>query len=330
MRAGLGKGIRAMCAGVLAGVIAGAASAGGATPAPTPTLVPVAPGARGDFRAAAVRTATPRGGMSVRRDVQYCVAGRVPLRMDVYSPRDTAPGSTPRPLVIYVHGGGFFDGDKNSSVVRAYMTELVGRGFVGASVNYRLAPAFQFPAMLEDVKCAVRYFRANSSAYGINPNRIGMMGSSAGAQLASLVGVTDPRARFEGNGGYRNQSSRVQAVADLFGYADMTVGVSRSMRAQNIRVFGSVDGLVLGSPVTYASADDPPFLIMHGDRDRTVPLSQSQRFLQRLRAARVPATLHVVNNADHGFREAGTGPVWPNQEARLDIVGDFFVRTLMR
>lgn len=309
-------------------VVWAAAAPAAATPVPTPTPIPVERSARVEAGAHAVRTAAPASGMSVRRDVQYCVAGRVPLRMDVYAPRNAA--SQPRPLVIYVHGGGFISGDKNSSTVRAYMNELVGRGFVGASVNYRLAPTFQFPAMLEDVKCAVRYFRANSSAYKIDPNRIGIMGSSAGGELASLAGVTDQRAGFEGNGGYLNQSSRVQAVVDLFGYADMTVGLSRGVRERKLKVFGSVNGLVLGSPVTYISSDDPPFLIMHGDHDRTVPLNQSQLFLQKLRAARVPATLSVVSNADHGFRAAGTGPVRPNQEARLDIIGDFFTRTLMR
>lgn len=321
---------RTTCSTALLSLVVWAAGAAhaAATPVPTRTPIPAARGARVDAGAQAVRAVAPAIRMSVRREVQYCVAGRVPLRMDVYAPRDAAP--RPRPLVIYVHGGGFVSGDKNSSVVRAYMAELVGRGFVGASVNYRLAPTFQFPAMLEDVKCAVRYFRANSSAYNIDSGRIGIMGSSAGGQLASLVGVTDSRAGFEGNGGYLTQSSRVQAVADLFGYADMTVGLPRGVRERKLQVFGSATGLVLGSPVTYVSTGDPPFLIMHGDLDRTVPLSQSQLFVQKLRAARLPATLQVVSNADHGFRDAGAGPVWPNQEERLDIIGDFFTRTLMR
>ena len=274
------------------------------------------------------RAAASSGGMSVRRDVQYCVAGRVPLTMDVYAPR--AVDAPPRPLVLYVHGGGFGQGDKNTSTARAYMAELVSRGFVGASVNYRLAPNHRFPAMLEDVKCAVRYFRANSASYRIDPGRIGIMGSSAGGQLAAMVGVTDSRARFEGSGGYGNQSSRVQAVADLFGFADLTAPLPRQLRQGLLNVFGSPEAMAIGSPVTYVTSDDPPFLIMHGDQDRTVPLSQSQLLLQKLRAARVPATLYIVTNADHGFRETGTGPVSPDRDTRLDIIGDFFTRTLRR
>ncbi|MFN8643067.1 MAG: alpha/beta hydrolase [Candidatus Binatia bacterium] len=286
------------------------------------TLILVAATGRGEARAE-----SSSGGVSVRRDVQYCVAGRTQLTMDVYAPRAVDP--PPRPLVIYVHGGGFGRGDKNTSTARAYMAEMVSRGFVGASVNYRLAPSSGFPAMLEDVKCAVRYFRANSSTYRVDPNRIGIMGSSAGGQLASMTGVTDARARFEGSGGYANQSSRVQAVVDLFGFADLTA-LPRPQRDSLLKVFGSPAGLAAGSPINYVTSDDPPFLIMHGDRDRSVPLSQSEALLQRLRAARVPATLYVVNNADHGFEATGAGPVSPDRDTRLDIIGDFFTRTLRR
>jgi acetyl esterase/lipase len=246
--------------------------------------------------------------------------------MDVYSPRQAATG--PRPLVLFVHGGAFTSGDKNSSTARAYMGELVSRGFVGASINYRLAPAHQFPAMLEDVKCAVRYFRANSRTYNIAPNRIGIMGASAGAELAALAGVTDRSAGFEGSGGYGNQSSRVQAVVDLYGWADMTANLPRGVREQKLRIFGSSDRLAAGSPVTYVSRDDPPFLIMHGDRDRTVPLDQSRRLYEKLRAARVPATLVVVSNAGHGFEKVTAGAVRPDAATRLKIIGDFFARTL--
>src|SRR5258708_29883266 len=147
--------------------------------------------------------------------------------------------------------------------------------------------------MIEDVKCAVRFLRAQAGTYHIDPKEIGVWGGSAGGHLVSLLGVTDQRAVFE-VGKYSDQTSRVQAVVDLFGPADLTVFFSDAY-LQQLResVFGSFD-LAKASPVTYITADDPPFLIMQGDADKTVPFSQSQEFYNKLVAAGVSAKLIVV------------------------------------
>ncbi|MDX2167964.1 MAG: alpha/beta hydrolase [Deltaproteobacteria bacterium] len=280
-------------------------------PAPAATPVPT-------------RTPVPGSVAQVMRNVAYCTVGGVALSMDVYIPQRSGP----RPLVIYIHGGGFVSGDKDSSTARVHIRDLNNRGYVAATINYRLAPAFKFPAMLEDVKCAIRHFRARASKYGIDPNRIGLLGHSAGAQLAALAGLADRRAGLEGSGAFLNQSSRVNAVVSLYGYADMTVALPRRQRDQLLKTFATVDGLKRGSPVAYISADDPPFLIMHGDRDQTIPASQSQILYQRLRGAGVPATLYLVANADHGFTPVGGQPVTPTQKERLKYIGDFFDRWL--
>jgi dipeptidyl aminopeptidase/acylaminoacyl peptidase len=120
----------------------------------------------------------------------------------------------------------------------------------------------------------------------------------------------------------------VNAVVSLFGYSDMTVALSRGQRDQLLKTFVNVDGLKRGSPVTYISSDDPPFLIMHGDRDQTIPPNQSQILYQRLRSIGVPATLHMVANADHGFAPVGNQLVTPTQKERLKYIGDFFDRWL--
>ncbi len=155
---------------------------------------------------------------SVERDVTYCTVGDVALKMDVYTP-DTM--TNPAAAVIYVHGGGWTDGDKASGGSRE-IREMLARGYLVFAINYRLAPEYKFPAQIQDVKCAVRHLRANVAVYNLDPDRIGAWGNSAGGHLVSLLGVTDASAGFEGSGGYADQSSRVQAVVDGYGPADLT------------------------------------------------------------------------------------------------------------
>src|SRR5262245_6137695 len=124
----------------------------------------------------------------VQRDVTYCTVDGVELKMDIYFPKNST-GATP--LVIFIHGGGWSKGDKARGHGLTEFPPLLAAGFTVASLNYRLAPEYQFPAMLEDVKCAVRSFRAHASEYNIDPNRIGVWGTSAGAHLASMIGLTD-------------------------------------------------------------------------------------------------------------------------------------------
>src|SRR5207253_7695708 len=134
---------------------------------------------------------------------------------DVYLP--TVRVSGPSPVVMYVHGGGWTSGDKSWVDGVLKESEFTGRGYLVAAVNYRLAPQYRWPAQIEDVKCAVRYLRANAATYNIDPNRIGAWGTSAGGHLVALMGLAGPDAGLEGKGGNPDQSSRVQAVVDMFG-----------------------------------------------------------------------------------------------------------------
>lgn len=240
---------------------------------------------------------------TVRRNDIYCTAAAVPLRMDVYAPKGI---TGPTPLVIFIHGGGWSEGDKLGGEYLLDTPALLNLGYTVASLNYRMAPEYKFPTMIQDVKCAVRSFRAHAGDYQIDPDKIGVWGTSAGSHLAMLVGATDASAGFEA-GDYLDQSSRVQAVLDMYGPADLTVDFSSFFTDLKESVFGGFD-LALASPVNYATPDDPPFLILQGDSDHVVPPSQSQRFYDSLTAASVDAQLVIVQGGRHGFDALNISP----------------------
>lgn len=269
---------------------------------------------------------------TVERDVTYGTAGGADLKMDVYYPK-SATGSLP--VVMYVHGGGWTGGDKQDGAGAAAIPSLQDAGFLVVSINYRLAPDFRFPAQIEDVKCAVRYLRGNATKYSLDPERIGAWGGSAGGHLVSLLGVMDDDDGLGGSGGYPDESSRVQAVVDMFGPSDLTREFEGGAtgKALGPRVFGTSDSeseiLKISSPVTYVSGDDPPFLILHGDSDKLVPPAQSQELYDILKAADVPTTLVMVKNAGHAFMPQG-GEISPSRQEINSIVVEFFKRELMQ
>jgi len=250
------------------------------------------------------------------------------LKMDISYP---AQFDGPASAVVYVHGGGWTQGSKED-VPAEVGDALRQAGFILVSLDYRLAPQHKWPAQIEDVKCAVRSLRAHAAQDLIDPARIGAWGGSAGGHLVSMLGVTDTSAGFD-VGAYLDQSSRVQAVVDWFGPSDLTsLLADPKLSAISRDVFNTQpdDQETLGkaSPVTYVTSDDPPFLIMQGDHDQTVPPSQSQELYDRLIAAGVPAALEIVRNAGHSFGPIG-GPIQPD---RLEIAAQtaaFFGQRLM-
>ena len=253
-------------------------------------------------------------------DVTYCTVNGVELKMDVYFPLIQ---NGPVPAVVYVHGGGWSQGDKRSSVGNSEAFLLTDAGFVVFAVNYRLAPEYRFPAMIEDVKCAIRSIRAHSAEYNIDQNRIGAFGASAGGHLVSLLGTSDINAGFD-MGEYLEYSSRVQAVVDIFGPADLTLQNFSDEQIQNARQVFTADQLMPASPVTYISPDDPPFLILHGDRDEVVPLEQSQVLYDALTSGGVSADFVIVQNAGHGFQSDADVPIQPTYQQISQLIVEFF------
>ena len=261
---------------------------------------------------------------TIERDVTYCTMEGVALKMDIYYP-DSAEGLWP--VVMYVHGGGWVSGDKSDGAGVEDQPALTAAGFLVASINYRLAPEYQFPAMIEDVKCAIRSLRAHAGEYNLDTERMGAYGGSAGGHLVSLLGTSDTSTGWE-VGEYLDQSSRVKAVVDMFGPADLAVFGFLTHSENGGIVFGvTQDGdprLVAASPVTYITPDDPPFLILQGDADTIVPPEQSQEFYDRLTTAGVEATLVMVKNAGHGFVQTGGKPISPSRQEITQIMVNFF------
>jgi len=265
------------------------------TPTATPTLTPTPS-----------PTPFPLSGKSLT-DVTYCTADGVPLKMDIYFPEKGGPW----PVLVYVHGGSWMQGDKGeASGLAKWLNPL---GFIVVSLNYRMYPAVRFPALIEDVKCGIRSIRAHATEYNLDVNHIGALGASAGGHLVALLGTSDASAGWD-VGEYTDQSSRVQAVVDMSGPSDLAIQYPNYGLATIIMMaFGiKPEQRAVGSPTTYATADDPPFLIIHGDKDPTVPVDQGQRMYDALIKAGVKATLVIVKNGDHALTAAqGMTPTRP-------------------
>lgn len=249
------------------------------------------------------------------RDLNYCGS----QTLDLYVPSRAAH---PLPLAVFVHGGGMTAGDK-TNVNPTLLTTLAASGFAVASVNYRLAPQFKFPAQLEDLKCAIRFLRTQAQTYGLNGREIFAFGTSVGGQLVALAALTGPHSAFD-VGPYLEQTSRVAAVVDMFGPANLTEGLWPTML---FRAFGSnysQSDLLRASPTNYVAANAPPILIIQGAVDGTVPESQSTELYDDLTAAGDPAQLVLVQNMGHMFVQVGSKPIDPSlQQIGQDMVRFF-------
>ena len=252
-----------------------------------------------------------------RSTVEYCRPDGAPLAMDIYTPSATA--NRPAPVALYVHGGGLIFGDRKTTGVGATLADQEGAlftplrqrlnalGFVVASIDYRLPPAAPWPAQIDDVKCAVRFLRANAAGLGIDPTRIGAWGSSAGGLLVSILGLTGNAPGY-GDGQYANQSDAVGAVVDMFGPADLSnlAGSETVMRVMvSIGIGNAPQARRSASPVSHVRPGAPHFLILQGTEDTDVPLRQSELLAGRLRTADVPVTLDVVQCAGHSLVTPG-------------------------
>jgi alpha-L-fucosidase 2 len=234
----------------------------------------------------------------VSRDVIYRQVDGIKLRLDAAIPE----GEGPFPAVILVHGGGWQAGDKTH--FRSLFDPLTRAGFAWFSVDYRLAPKFKFPACLEDVETAVEWVKAHAAEYQIDPNRIALLGESAGGHLVELVAT-----RAE-----KNAATRPASVVALYAPSDLpALAAANSARGLNIlpmlnALFGrtqmdaqAIELLRAASPLTHVKAGLPPFLLLHGTNDVLVPISQSKAFQAACQAVGVPCDLITVKNGPHGM-----------------------------
>lgn len=239
--------------------------------------------------------------VKVYKDLAYVPGGHYRQKLDIYVP---AEGGGPFPLIVWIHGGAWKQGSKDGCIPLPWLQ----KGFVIASIDYRLSQDAKFPAQIEDCKAAVRWLRAHAKQYNIDRDHVIAWGDSAGGHLAALLGTAGDAAEWEP--GPPAESSRVQGVIDWYGRADLTrvcmdPAMSEHPVAQLIGGSGNraLETARKASPITYVSKDDPPFLIMHGDADNTVPFRQSKAFADALKEAGVPVTLIVLNGVGHGGQE---------------------------
>jgi len=293
-----------------------------ATPTPISTPTPTSTPTKTPIPYPPVLNQPITAGLVVR-DLTYCT-NDIPLKMDVYFPQ-TLDG--PAPALLYIHGGGWIGGDKDNSLGLDDVPALTAAGYLVANVDYRRAGKYPFPAMIVDAKCAVRFLRARAAEFQIDPNRIGAWGSSAGGHIVSLLGLADESAGWDA-GEYGEQSSRVQAVVDMFGPTDLTDPAYQKRFAEKGYLLFDVMNpnlalLASASPVTYVSADDPPFLIIHGDQDMVVSLKQSETLYQRLISFGVPVEVLIIKHANHNFVPMGDVMI-PSREGVTQRMVAFF------
>jgi acetyl esterase/lipase len=266
-------------------------------------------------------------------DIHYGTGDGKPLLMDLFLPKQ--PIRRPTPAVLWIHGGGWELGDKSGNSG----AKLLGsHGFVTAALTYRLSGQARFPAAIEDCKCAIRFLRASAAKYGIDSERIGVAGASAGGHLALLVGTADEKAGLEGSGGWPGVSSKVSAAVSWYGPTDFTVGEKAFERGSGrapAKFLGGTwaekpDVYRRASPISYVSATAPPILLFHGDHDQIVPFSQAERMLAAYRKAGREAQLIKVEGAGHDFVPVSDKPPSVSrQEIEARTVG-FFEKHLLQ
>jgi acetyl esterase/lipase len=258
-------------------------------------------------------------------DLPYCTVDGVPLTLDLYFP---AEAPAPYQLLVYAHGGSFTGGDKRSGSGTIDIPAMTERGYAVAAVNYRLMPEHPFPAEIQDVKCAIRFLRARGADYNLSTEKIGAWGGSAGGHLVAMLGLAGEEPAYE-QGEYLDYSSRVDAVVDMFGPADLTAPLNWLQRLLLRRAFGTDDPdsplLRSASPVYQSPGAIPPFLIVHGEQDSAVPVDQSRALAAFLEQHGADITLVIVKNGNHNFKPTG-GPISPTRVEISTMMADFFDR----
>ena len=214
------------------------------------------------------------------------------------------------PVIVFIHGGGWRNGDKASGVFRDYPLEYASRGYVCASINYRLVDEGTILDCIADCKCAVRWLRAHAEEFSIDVNNFGAYGNSAGAHLVAMLGLSSTQDELKGDGPHREYSSAVQAVCCAATPTNFRLWGEevRSGGGRAAALFGEEDTervMELASPVTYVTRSSPPFLMVHGTADTTVPVQQSDDLHALFQQKKSQDVTYLrIDGAGHGvFRQ---------------------------
>lgn len=256
------------------------------------------------------------GAIREERDIEYSRIGERSLKLDLALPVDPP---APVPGVLFIHGGSWSGGSRD--VYHYYTKRFAARGYAAATMSYRLSGEAVFPAAVHDAKNAVRWLRANADKYRIDPDRLAVVGGSAGGHLALMVGYTANQAQLEGEGDGTEISSHVSAVVDFYGPVDLTTEKGQS--SDVVRRFlgasyeDAPETFRLASPLFHLQAGAPPTLVIHGTLDQIVSVNQSDRLVERLQALEIP---------HHYERLEG----WPHTLDAAKVVNDHCQEVMFR
>ncbi|MFO1066071.1 MAG: alpha/beta hydrolase [Pirellulales bacterium] len=266
-------------------------------------------------------------------DLPYISDGDKAQRLDIYYPEQAPP--QPLPLIVHIHGGGWMGGSKYPCDVR----KMAAQGYVVASVEYRFSQKAKFPAQIQDCQAAIRWLRANAERYHINPQKVGVIGGSAGGHLSALVGVTGDKKVFPAIGGNEDMSDAVQCVCDIFGPKNFASVIEQAESDKNVKnifkfntpsdPYSELIGARLDdkektaavSPITYVDKNSPPTLILHGTHDTLVPFAQSEEFEAAMKKNGAPVWLQKFPGAGHGGGAFG-------KPAAIILMATFFEKFL--
>lgn len=279
------------------------------------------------------------GGVTGLADVVYSsLPGFRPMVIDIYMPKAKAP----KPLVLYIHGGGWVGGHtRHSGALSNFpqvLAKLASEGFVVASLEYRLSGEAPFPAQLQDARAALRFLKDNAGKYGIDPTRVGVWGGSAGGHLTGLVATScgetavDPKPAPAG-------SECVQAAVTWYGVFDFAPMLKRSIANGSLNAAENMllrckpaectaESVAAVSPITHVDAKDPPMLLIHGEKDAVVDVEQSHMMEARLKAAGVPVDAIYIPGVDHSFIGASLTETRAATLKATNATFDFFHKTL--
>lgn len=257
-------------------------------------------------------TAPPelKGGLVVTQpEIPYAGTSNPRQRLDLYLPKNRAAGKLP--VVVFFHGGGWSMGDKSEGAESLVPLVRSGR-YAGVSAGYRFSDEAKWPAQIHDCKAVIRWVRANAVRYGLDADHIGVWGSSAGAHLALMLGLSSGVPELEGDvGPHTKESSRVAAVVNFFGVTELLAILETSSGYDPTRsddpaalllggaIIKNIEKARQASPITYVDANDPPVMTVHGTKDRTVPYDQAVRLHDALAKHSVPNYLITVVGGDH-------------------------------
>lgn len=250
-----------------------------------------------------IENGPPVPGVHMQEDIEYGRGGDTPLFLDLYTP-ENRQGVLPGILLFF--GGSWKYGRKDQ--LRVYAQYLAANGYVVGAVQYRLREAGQWPNSIQDAKCAVRWMRAHAAEFGIDPGHIGVLGNSAGGYLSLMTAYTAGQPEFEGDGGWADEDSSVQAVVDIYGPTDFTEPIRRDHNAVVSYMGGRYEEMperfAKASPILQLSEKSPPTCVIHGTVDQLVPVTQSDRLVEKLQDFGIPYEYSRINGWPHAMDAA--------------------------